>query len=734
VTSPKNRPARFRAITSSPVFVHLVVFAAYTGAGIIVSWPRSTYMFQHELPNTRDSASYVWGFWWVARQVRHLANPWFTHYLAAPVGADLGFHALMPLEGVVMMPVTMAFGPSASYNLLSLLMPGLLCYAMYRVGRLWLPSQAGAIAAGAFFGLSSMMIWRTWYHLNIAVGVLFIPIALEAAVRLRRRPTWGQAVILGVILAASLLSDPEMFILVVIVTAATLLPYLVSGPPRARRSVQPVPVSPGGLVPPAGPAPHADPITPARPPTQPDHETQSGAPAQLSTPVPVATTSSAGPQAVTAPPAATAGPATAGPGTGRVSRAVWATAGPVVRRVWPLVLAGLVAVIVASPQLIAMVHQARTGGATSPAGTLATDYAVSGIGFPQMFGISPRVNDFGLQSLHPLTYQGPIHDGVQTFGLLVTVLAVGGLVARRRRRSAWLLLALWLGCVVLTLGANVKFNGHSYVPVAYVSHGVRLSAIMPYSWFVNLPGLQSFREAARISMLALVPAALLAGAAVNWLRYHAAPALVVVLVLAFLEAGWNGNPGIGTMPTALPRLDGPIAADRSSSLVLDVPFGLRGGVPIKGEGAAFDAEAQNLATADGHPRAVAFLSRLPEPVLAAIKKEPFYAGLLEAQMYPRALSRLLAHRRHGHWPSAQLIADRMNAHRMDIGWVIVWRRTPVILRYLKETGFVYAYQAYGVLVYRAAPWNSARELTAVATDRTLESVSGQPAAPSSRAG
>src|ERR1022692_4300031 len=155
--------------------VHLAVLAAYIVAGIVVSWPRVTYLVAHKLPYSRDAGSYVWGFAWVARQVEHLSNPWFTRDIAAPVGVQLGYHALMPLEGVLMTPVTVVLGPSVSYNLLSVLMPGLLCYAMYRVGRLWLPSQLGAIAAGAFFGLSSMLVWRSWYHLNLAAGVLFIP-------------------------------------------------------------------------------------------------------------------------------------------------------------------------------------------------------------------------------------------------------------------------------------------------------------------------------------------------------------------------------------------------------------------------------------------------------------------------------------------------------------------------------------------------------------------------------
>src|SRR5215831_1115893 len=168
------RPGRAgRVRMDSPVIRHLAVLASYLTVGIAVTWPRATYLVEGKLPATRDAGVYVWDFWWMLRQVEHLGNPWFTRSIAAPVGSQLGYHALMPLEGVLMLPVTLAFGPSASYNLLSILMPGLLCYATYRAASLWLRSQAGAIAAGAFFGLASDMAWHDWYQMNLAAGALF---------------------------------------------------------------------------------------------------------------------------------------------------------------------------------------------------------------------------------------------------------------------------------------------------------------------------------------------------------------------------------------------------------------------------------------------------------------------------------------------------------------------------------------------------------------------------------
>jgi len=347
-----------------------------------------------------------------------------------------------------------------------------------------------------------------------------------------------------------------------------------------------------------------------------------------------------------------------------------------------------------------MVAQTLAGGSAIPAGTVATDYVYSGTGFPAVFGVSPHAVRLGLTWLKPISYGGPLLDGVLSFGLVLSVLAVAGLVVSWRRRSAWKLALLWLASAALALGSVLKIGTHTYMPLAQTWHGVRLSGVMPFTWFVQLPGMAGFREAARLTMLGVLPAALLAGAAVDWLRRRAALLLIPVLVLAALEAGWAGNLAVSTMPTALPALDRPIAADHSGSIVVDVPFGVRGGVPLAREGGSFDPEAQVLATADGHPRAVGYLSRLPEPTLMAVRRNPFYAGLMSAQGQPRGLVESVTGY---HSYPALLAAARAAARRMDVGWVIVWQASPDVLRYLANTGFRFAYAADGALVYRPAP-------------------------------
>jgi hypothetical protein len=604
----------------------LAILGCYLASGVVLTWPRASYLADHKLPATRDAAAFVWGFWWLAHQVEHLASPWSTSYLAAPAGTQLGLHTLMPLEGLVMTPITVVFGPSASYNLLSAAMPGLLCYAAYRAARLWL-SPAGAIAAGGFFGLSGMLTWRSWYHLNLAAGAVFLPLALAAAVRLRREPGGRRCVILGLTLAACLLTDLESAVMAAILVLLVLAPWLMRKPSWAK------------------------------------------------------------------------------------VRAAGLAAG--------------VAVVAGAPQLAAVAWQAAAGGASVSARLLGESYLRYSTPLAGLFAPSPRVADAGLTRLAAFYYRDgvthqtighrylPVGEGAPMFGVVLTALALAGLVLAWRRRGARLLALAWLGAAALAVGPVLQIGGHTYVPAARMLDGARVSSVLPYTWFVQTPGLSGFREAGRLAELGLLPAALLAGAAVDWVRQHAAaalavPALAVVAAAGLLEAGWPGNlpaavmPAtyrVATMPTALPALDRAVAASRPGSIVVDFPFGICGGLPTYG--AQFPPEAQVLATADGHPRAVGFIARVPAPTIAGIGRHAFYAGLVRIW------------RGHTRNSAAQVAAARLDAHAMHVGWVLVWPQqhlrhgtlvrdwNPGVLSYLGQTGFRFAYRADGVLVYRA---------------------------------
>jgi hypothetical protein len=610
---PAGHPAadgpagRWRALASRPALQHLALLACYLAAGIAATWPRALYLPRGQLPETSDVASYVWDLWWLPHQLIQLGNPWFTGHMAAPAGIQLGFDTTMPLVGLVMSPVTLLFGPSASFNLLTIVMPGLLCYVMYRAARLWLPSQAGAIAAGAFFGLSSMLAEQDWAHLNIVAGTLFLPMTVEAAVRLRRRPGRRQAVILGLVLGTCLLVNQESAVMAAILAAALLVPWLIRHP------------SAGRLV--------------------------------------------------------------------------------------PLAIGGATALVVASPQLIAMAQQASSGGTHIDPHLLAVTSKKYGVGVGDLFAPAQRVGYYGLHHLAAASASAPNHgptaEGMPMFGLVLTVLALFGLAVSWRRRSAWQLAALWLGCAWLSLGATLYIVKIQHAPFQQIWNDVLVSPVMPYTWLMRLPVLSAFREADRFAILGLVGAALLAGAAVDWLRFHARPVIIAVAALAVLEMGYStGPPQNGIMPTALPALDGPIAADHSGSIVLDVPFGLRGGIPEYGKQIAKPALV--IATADGHPRAVSYTSWVPATTRDAIAGHPFYAQLVRAESgIPLAPQRNKAGNQ---ITPADLAAARADLRGLGIGWALVWTRhpRPQVDIYLRAVGFRFAYRIDGAIVFRFA--------------------------------
>ena len=433
-----------------------------------------------------------------------------------------------------------------------------------------------------------MITQQDWYHLNIAIGELFLPMALEAAVRLRRLPDARRAIILGLILGGVVLVNQESAVLAFILSGLALLPWL------ARR--------------------------------------------------------------------------------------------PSAERLKPAALASLVAAVIASPQLIVMAQQVAAGGASTRPGALAQWDATYGVGLTTLFAPSPRVASAGLTSVAALYHYGHPDEAVPTFGVALTALAVLGAVVAWRRTSTRRLALLWAGTAALALGPRLIIGDRTYIPVEHLWRGTRVSEIMPYTWLIQIPGLAGFREADRFALLGIIPAALLAGYGMGWLVSHARPVAVVAIALGVLEAGLTSTGPV--MPTTMTALDRPIAADHSGDIVVDVPFGLRGGVRVYAAGSR--RASLLLATADGHPRAVSYSSWVPQASIAGVARHEFYAGLVAAEYAkPR--------------PTAQLRLARADARLMKVGWVLIWRWRPLVSSYLTSTGFHLAYRADGVCVYRANP-------------------------------
>jgi len=340
-----------------------------------------------------------------------------------------------------------------------------------------------------------------------------------------------------------------------------------------------------------------------------------------------------------------------------------------------------------------MGQQAAAGGASVPLGVIAPRYAKFGVPLPTLFAPSPRLGHFGLGNLaSAYSFYQPFqaYEAVPTFGAVLTALALAGLVIGRRKRATWAFAGLWLVGAVLALGTSlVTGRGcqlstwrapgtwwgracHQYVPLP--SHlgftqvilptgqqairPVTVSDLMPFTWMIHIPGLGALREADRFAIAGLLGAALLTGLVVQWLtqRRATAPLIAVVVSLGALEAGWSANGQV--MSASMAAVDRLIVSDHSRSIVLDIPFGLSGGIGVIGS--RVTPASLVMATSDGHPRAISYTSWVPGPTSAGITAHSFYRDLMRVES--------------GYYVSAaQVRLARADVRGLHVGWVVEWR-------------------------------------------------------------
>ena len=372
-----------------------------------------------------------------------------------------------------------------------------------------------------------------------------------------------------------------------------------------------------------------------------------------------------------------------------------------------------VAIVVASPQLYSSVEATRAGDNETNRAALAPSYRTFGTDLLAIARPNPAAHvPEGVRERMEATFSTAL-DTPATPGLVALVLAVIGLVAARRRRVVQWSAFVFVVAVAFAVGPRLavgehplagtdQFLGAGVTPLPIEHHGVELSAIAPFTWFVQIPGFADFRVAQRFVMLFTLPVALLAGFGLRALlrsgRRWVHGAAAALLVLAVLETGQQGELD-ATAPYERPAVYGPIAADHSDSIVVDVPLGWVTAINTAGA-RGYVIEPVLRATEHGHPIAYGFTNRLSDERFARLGSHPFYAGLMYEQYGGRIA-----------WPTPapppppSPAAARADRERLGVGWAVVWpdpEVSPGVTRYLEATGFRRHPAAGGFVVYRAA--------------------------------
>jgi hypothetical protein len=109
-------------------------------------------------PNDIDSSQYQWFLAWWPHAILHGQNPFITHAVYVPDGYNLTWTTSMAAPALLLSPVTLLFGATVSFNVLSLLAATLSAWAVYLLCRRLTGAFWPSLLAGLAFELTGYML------------------------------------------------------------------------------------------------------------------------------------------------------------------------------------------------------------------------------------------------------------------------------------------------------------------------------------------------------------------------------------------------------------------------------------------------------------------------------------------------------------------------------------------------------------------------------------------------
>ncbi len=105
-----------------------------------------------------DSSAFMWFFAWWPHALLHGLNPFVTHAMFVPNGYNLSWSTTMPGPAILLSPVTLAFGPAVTWNVIQLLSPALSGWTAFLLCRQLGARTWPSLLGGYVFGFSPYML------------------------------------------------------------------------------------------------------------------------------------------------------------------------------------------------------------------------------------------------------------------------------------------------------------------------------------------------------------------------------------------------------------------------------------------------------------------------------------------------------------------------------------------------------------------------------------------------
>ena len=216
--------ARRLSVRRSDVMATSLIVAIYLVLAILANWNAWTTGATRALQTSQDPKLNAWLVAWTPFAVSHGVNPFFSHWVNVPYGANYAANVAIPLLGIIASPITALWGPVAAVNfLISLAFFGS-AIAGYCFVRHWTTWRPAAFVGGLLFGFSPYVVAEGSAHVHTMFVCLipFIFIVLDEIFIRQRYSQWILGLVLGLLLIAQYFISSELL-------ATTALMAVIAG-------------------------------------------------------------------------------------------------------------------------------------------------------------------------------------------------------------------------------------------------------------------------------------------------------------------------------------------------------------------------------------------------------------------------------------------------------------------------------------------------------------------------
>ena len=186
-----------------------------------------------------DTSLFTWFLAWPAFAIRHGMDPLYSTYLFHPTGVNLLSNTAEVGFGILLAPVTWAFGPIATLNVALTLSPALSALAMYVLLRRWVSWAPAAFAGGLLYGFSPFVVVSlTDAHLMLGMAAVppLVVLCLDEMLARQQWRWWVTGLAIGGLAFAQFFVGTELLVMTAIV-AGTGAVLVVAGAAILRRDV-----------------------------------------------------------------------------------------------------------------------------------------------------------------------------------------------------------------------------------------------------------------------------------------------------------------------------------------------------------------------------------------------------------------------------------------------------------------------------------------------------------------